>query len=132
MAAGDRAARAWDQPRKKLRAAVVLALAPGEFDGGLGDEDDYTPDYWSVRPLIEIPTGDPENPDFWHFNPRHVVRPCDVATVNLFFQCGGLEGLRVPPQAGGMLDQAAIMIDAFSVIGRAVAVWNETRRGQGG
>jgi hypothetical protein len=130
------------EPRKKLRAAVVLALAPSEFDGGVGFEDEFTPEYWSIRrgasdhtgaahAIFEIPTGDPDKPDPWHFNPRHLVRPCDLTTVNMFFLCGGSEGLKMPLQAGGVLDQAAIMVDAFNVIGRTVGAWREMTKKPG-
>jgi len=80
--------------------------------------------------LRVVPTGDADRPDIWHFNPRHVVRPGDLAAINLFFLSGGNEGLRIPLQAGGLLEQAAIMVDAFSVIGRQVAAWQKVLRGE--
>ena len=59
--------------------------------------------------------------DDWHFDPRLAVRPCEIETVGLWFSCGGRDGLRHLPQAGGLLDQAAVMIDAFNIIAAAVA-----------
>lgn len=141
MAAGDRAPRPRDLTRKKLRAAVVLALSPGEFGGGIYGEDDFSPDYWHIRAGVKdptgeghalkiVPTGDADRPDCWHYNPRHAIRPGDLTAINLFFLSGGNEGLRIPLQAGGLLEQAAIMVDAFNVIGRQVAAWQKVLRGE--
>ena len=101
-------------------------MKPGEAAGWDEDGGEFSPDYWSIQPLYRIPTGrqdenGAERFDDWHFDPRLAVRPCEIETVGLWFSCGGRDGLRHLPQAGGLLDQAAVMIDAFNIIAAAVA-----------
>lgn len=53
------------------------------------------------------------------------MRSCDLSLVTMWFIAGGAEGLRHLPQAGGLMDQAAIMMDSFAVVRSAVAAWRD-------
>jgi hypothetical protein len=50
--------------------------------------------------------------------------------AKLWFLSGALDGPRALPQEGGLLDQAAVMMDAFSVCRQAAATWQEEKRQQ--
>lgn len=88
---------------------------------------EFGPDYWSIDPLARVPAPDPDAPDLWHFDPRLAVRACDLDMVRLWLWCArftenGPEMARLP-QAGGVLDQAAIMMDAFAALAGGDAAW---------
>jgi hypothetical protein len=84
--------------------------------------------------------------DFWHINPRWVISPGERLTVRLYFAAGGgapiylagpqgpkLIGFETPkylPEAGGQLDQAAIMIDAAALIRHTIAAWQAFKEGR--
>lgn len=52
----------------------------------------------------------------------------DRETVQLWFTAGGLEGPRLLPDSGGLMDQAAIMIDAWDVCRSTAGKWREEQR----
>jgi hypothetical protein len=86
----------------------VLVLDPAQLDGDF----EFTPDNPAPEPVIDT-LGEE-----WRVHPRYVVGEGELETVRLWIHAGGLE-LRHLPEAGGVLDQAAIMLDAFTVISQA-------------
>jgi len=70
----------------------------------------------------------------YHTNPRFLLGPGDVDMINLWrlFQGGGMGGGHLP-DSGGVIDQPAIMMDAFTIMDKAErelknATGRETRR----
>lgn len=56
------------------------------------------------------------------------MKPDDHEMVRLWIFAGGLEGPRALPQEGGLLDQAAVMMDAFAVCRSTASRWLEEKR----
>lgn len=99
---------------------MVYALDPAELDGDMA----ATPESPAPEPIIDV-LG-----DLWRFNPRHVFTTGDQEMVRLWAMAGGLDGLRMLPEAGGLLDQAAIMVDAFAIMSSAAGDWRELKKGR--
>lgn len=85
----------------------------------------YTPDQPAPGPdpLMDV-LG-----DLWQFNPRWVVTDGEKEMVRLWAMGGGLDGVSHLPEAGGLLDQAAVMVDAFAIITSAAAAWRDLKKG---
>lgn len=66
--------------------------------------------------------------DEWHYPPRLGVGRGDSDTVQMWIAAGGLDGPLALPQAGGLGDQAAVMMDAWRVIRATAAKWREEKR----
>jgi hypothetical protein len=71
----------------------------------------------------------------WPENPALVVPRCFADFVALWDVCrGGMGGVSHWPDAGGVGDQAAWVVDAFGILARTAGEWDEAdrrRRGQG-
>jgi hypothetical protein len=91
-------------------------MSPGEFDG----YGEFSPDYWSwPKPVVEV-LG-----DAWHFSPKCWLTDDDHEVVRLWASAGGFDGLRHLPQAGGLLDQSALLSDAFRVVETTARAWRD-------
>lgn len=93
------------------------------------DGHEFTPARPSPKPLWAIPTGlrGAHTDDEWNFDPRLGVRAEDLALVQLWFTCGGRDGLKLLPQTGGVLDQAALVMDAFAIVATAASAYTTMR-----
>jgi hypothetical protein len=54
----------------------------------------------------------------YEHNPRRLLTPADHAMVRVWLACrpSGMGGARLLPDAGGVLDQAAVMLDALGIM----------------
>jgi hypothetical protein len=67
--------------------------------------------------------------DAWAENPRLVIAEPWHAFVRLWAACrGGMGGIAHWPDAGGVNDQAAWVVDAFTALGGIDAALDEVRR----
>ena len=91
----------------KLRGALAVARDPGAYDGGLKPADGSD---WLVAG------------DVWPDNPRLVIPAPWHDFVRLWAACqGGMGGVAHWPDAGGVADQAAWVVDAFAMLTTADA-----------
>jgi hypothetical protein len=68
----------------------------------------------------------------WIHNPRIVVPGDYFDFVRLWVACRGEAGIAHWPDAGGVADQAAWLIDGFAALGGIDAQWREDARKGGG
>jgi hypothetical protein len=100
--------------RKKRRGALAIAREPSAYDGGLRPAEGGD---WLV------------GGDAWPGNPRLVITEPWQAFVRLWAACrGGMGGIAHWPDAGGVNDQAAWVVDGFAVLAGAEAVIESDRR----
>ena len=99
---------------KKLRGALALAREPDAYAGGLTPEDGGA---WLV------------GEEAWPENPAWVV-PQEVRNVvRLWSACrGGMGGYAHWPDAGGVVDQAAWVVDAFGALTGTASRWDDAAR----
>ena len=99
---------------KKLRGALALAREPDAYAGGLTPEDGGA---WLV--------GD----EAWGENPAWVVDQASRSFVRLWTACrSGMGGYSHWPDAGGVADQAAWVVDGFGVLTGTSARWDDATR----
>lgn len=69
----------------------------------------------------------------WAENPRHTIAPAWFDIVRLWDACrGGMGGIQTWPDAGGVNDQAAWIVDAFRSIAAINADLDRKARPGGG
>jgi hypothetical protein len=84
---------------------VTVALEPTAFAGGDAAPDGG--DVW-VLPGIAERFGE---------NPKRLVRAAETAMVRLWSYCRpGMGGPRLLPDAGGVQDQCAVMLEALAIM----------------
>ena len=68
----------------------------------------------------------------WAENPRLVVPPEWGDLVQMWHACRGESGIAHWPDAGGLGDQAAWIVDAFQALSNIDAKWRAAERGSQG